>query len=392
MRPERLPERLPARLPDYSGGSLVNLIASIVAARGGKALHPPLRNLPQDKLRDARNVVLLIIDGLGDNYLMRRGAGGELARRRRASLTSVFPSTTASAITTSYTGRTPLEHGLTGWFTYFGEAGCVAAALPFRSRGDYLPLARRGVKPEQVYVCGSIFESLADASFVVTHKEIVDSEYNMCHCRGAQRLAYETPDELVSQIEAVVKSAAGRKFVYAYWPVYDMVSHRYGSESAEAFEQLGKIDFAFGRLLSQLSGTDSVVIATADHGFIDVAPEESFELPASLAPQLRLPLCGERRVAYCHVHDARAFIEKAKEWLGERADVMPSTNLVDQGWFGPGTPHPRFAERIGDVALVMRGRYTVKDWTPGESRHLHIGNHGGTSDDEMLIPLILETT
>ena len=33
-----------------------------------------------------------------------------------------------------------------------------------------------------------------------------------------------------------------------------------------------------------------------------------------------------------------------------------------------------------------------RNWTPGESRHLHIGNHGGTSEDEMLIPLILEAT
>jgi len=378
--------------PDYFGGSLVNLIASIVASRGGKALHSPLRNVSGDELRDARNVVLLIIDGLGDNYLMRRGAGGELAQRRRASLTSVFPSTTASAITTSYTGRTPLEHGLTGWYTYFGEAGCVAAALPFKSRGDHLTLARRGVTPEQIYDSASVFEALPVRSIVVTSKDIVDSEYNLRHCRGAQRVAYETLDELVAGIEAAVKSGGDRKFVYAYWPVYDMVSHRYGAESAEAFEQLGKIDEAFGRLLARLAGTQSLVIATADHGFIDVAPEESFELSPSLAPHLRLPLCGERRVAYCHVHDASTFMEKAKDWLGERADVMPSRQLADEGWFGPGTPHPRFAERIGDVALVMRGRYTVKDWTPGESRHLHIGNHGGTSDDEMVIPLILEAT
>jgi hypothetical protein len=378
--------------PDYCGGSLVNLIASIVASRGGKALHAPLANLPATELRDARNIVLLIVDGLGDNYLLRRGAGSELARRRRAALTSVFPSTTASAITTSYTGRTPLEHGLTGWFTYFGEAGCVSAALPFRSRGDYLPLARRGVTPEQIYVCDSIFEFVSDASFVVTYKDIIDSEYNIRHCRGAQRSAYETLDELVAGIETAVKSSDRRKFIYAYWPVYDMVSHRYGADSAEAFEQFGKIDAVFGELLARLAGTDSLVIATADHGFIDVAPEESLELPASLAPLLRFPLCGERRVAYCHVHDAPLFVQKAKEWLGERADVMPSRRLVDEGWFGPGAPHPRFAERIGDVALVMRGRYAVKDWTPGESRHLHIGNHGGTSEDEMLIPLIMEAT
>src|SRR5918999_5564525 len=128
--------------PDYSGGSLVNLMSSIVAARGGKALHSPLRNLRTEELRAARNLVLLIVDGLGDNYLMRRGAGGELARRRRASLTSVFPSTTASAITTSYTARTPLEHGLTGWFTYFGEAGRGFGARPFFRPGGPLPLSK----------------------------------------------------------------------------------------------------------------------------------------------------------------------------------------------------------------------------------------------------------
>jgi type I phosphodiesterase/nucleotide pyrophosphatase len=378
--------------PDYSGGSLVNLVASIVAARGGAALHAPLRNLRAEELRAARNVVLLIVDGLGDNYLMRRGAGGELARRRRASLTSVFPSTTASAITTSYTGRTPLEHGLTGWFTYFSEAGCVSAALPFRSRGDMQPLARRGVSPETIFTARSVFQDLADRSIVVTHKDIIDSEYNSCHCRGAQRLAYETLDELVAQTEAAVKSGPERKFVYAYWPVYDMVSHRYGAESAEAFEQFSKIDAAFGVLLRRLAGTDSVVIATADHGFIDVAPEECFDLPGFLASMLRFPLCGERRVAYCHVHDSRGFVERAKDWLGERAEVLLSKELVSDGWFGPGTPHPRLAERVGDVTLLMRNRYTVKDWTPGESRHLHIGNHGGTSEDEMLIPLILEAT
>jgi hypothetical protein len=378
--------------PDYSGGSLVNLIASIVAARGGKALHAPLASIAASELREARNIVLLIVDGLGDNYLVRRGAGGELAKRRRAALTSVFPSTTASAITTTYTGRTPLEHGLTGWFTYFGEAGCVSAALPFRSRGDYLPLARRGVTPEQIYVCDSIFQSVTEASFVVTYKDIIDSEYNVRHCRGAQRSAYETLDELVAAIETAVKRNDQRKFVYAYWPVYDMVSHRYGAGSAEAFGEFSKMDAAFGELLARLAGTDSVVIATADHGFIDVAPEESLELPPSLASLLRFPLCGERRVAYCHVHDPAAFIEKARDWLGERADVLPSRRLVDEGWLGPGAPHPRIDERIGDVVLVMRGRYTVKDWTPGESRHLHIGNHGGTSEDEMLIPLILEAT
>ncbi|HEX6267324.1 MAG TPA: alkaline phosphatase family protein [Burkholderiales bacterium] len=377
--------------PDYAGGSLVNLIASIVAGRGGPARHAPLKALSAEQLADARNVVLVLIDGLGDNYLLRRGAGGELARRRKAAITSVFPSTTASAITTSYTGCTPLEHGLTGWFTYFGEAGYVAAALPFRTRGDNLPLRSKGFTPERAFPAQPLFESLKVRSVVVTHRDIVDSDYNRRHCTGAERRAYGTLEEFVDQIEAAVKSGPERKFVYAYWPEYDAVSHRHGSQGAEAFRQFEQIDAAFGRLLARLSGTDAVLIATADHGFIDVAPDESLELPSFLSSRLRFPLCGERRVVYCHAHDPEFFLNEAKSWLGERADVMPSRTLVDEGWFGPGAAHPRFAERIGDVALVMRAHWTVKDWTAGEPRHLHIGNHGGTSDDEMMIPLIVES-
>ena len=85
-------------------------------------------------------------------------------------------------------------------------------------------------------------------------------------------------------------------------------------------------------------------------------------------------------------------MEKAKEILAGQAEVRASRELLDEGWFGPGRPHPRFAERIGDVALVMKGRATVKDWVPGEPRHLHIGNHGGTSDDEMHIHLVVAKT
>ena len=379
-------------VPAYGGGSLVNLMASLVEALGGARRHPPLALLPPGELGGARNVVLAIFDGLGDNYLRRQGAGGELARRRRGAITSVFPSTTASAITTSYTGCTPLEHGLTGWFTYFGEAGYVAAPLPFRTRGDMLPLREKGFTPERAFPARSIFESLDARSIVVTSQQIIDSDYNVHHCAGAERLPYDNLERFVGQVEAAVKSGPQRKFVYAYWPEYDAISHRYGSLSAEAAREFGRIDEAFGQLLTRLAGTETLVIATADHGFIDVPDDQCLELPASLAAMLRFPLCGERRVVYCHVHEPDAFLKKARDWLGERAEAKRSRALVEEGWFGPGEPHPRFAERVGDVVLVMNGHYTVKDWTPGEARHLHIGNHGGPSADEMMIPLIVEST
>jgi hypothetical protein len=378
--------------PDYKGGGLVNLIASVVQACGGKPRHALLRELSPQDIAAARNIILLIVDGLGDRYLMRQAPGSELARRRRAAITSVFPSTTASAITTSYTGCTPLEHGLTGWFTYFGEAGYVAAPLPFRTRGDNIALPEKGFSAERAFPAQPIFGLLERRAIVVTYREIVDSHYNVRHCLGAERRAYGTLEEFVDEVEAAVKSSAEPKFIYAYWPQYDAISHRHGAMSAEAARAFADFDAAFGKLIARLSMSESVVIATADHGFIDVPAEASLELPPKLCALLRLPLCGERRVAYCHVHDASRFIEEASDWLGERAEVRPSAELVADGWFGPGEPHPRFSERVGDVTLVMRGHYTVKDWTPGEPRHLHIGNHGGPSEEEMMIPLIVEST
>jgi type I phosphodiesterase/nucleotide pyrophosphatase len=378
-------------LPAYGGGSLVNLIATIVEACGGPRRHPGLAKLSAAELAQARNVVLVIIDGLGDNYLMRQGAGGELARRRCGAITSVFPSTTASAITTSYTGCTPFEHGLTGWFTYFGEAGYVAAPLPFRTRGDNTPLREKGFTPARAFPVAPLFESLKTRSIVVTYRQIIDSDYNVRHCAGAERRAYATLEEFVDQVEAAVKSGPERKFVYAYWPEYDAISHRYGSHSAEATREFERVDEAFGRIVSRLAGTESAIVATADHGFIDVPPEASLELPSQLASMLRFPLCGERRVAYCHVHDTEAFMQNAREWLGERGEVKRSRELVDEGWFGRGTVHPRFAERVGDVTLMMNCLFTVKDWVAGDPRHLHIGNHGGPSEDEMMIPLIVES-
>jgi len=380
-------------LPDYAGGGFVNLIASLAAGCGGEPRHPELRLLPAAEAAGARNVVLAIIDGLGDNYLRTHGARGVLARHRRGSISAVFPSTTASAITTSFTGATPYEHGLTGWFTYFSAAGCVAAPLPFRTRGDNLPLAVRGISGSHLFSGSSVFDSIGVRGIVVTHRSIVDSNYNLHYCGRAERIPYADLQGFITQTEAAVKSGPERKFVYTYWPEFDTLAHRHGVGSPEVHSQFERIDAAFAELAKRLSGTDTLLVATADHGFLDSTGSSSLTLEDSpgLAGMLRFPLCGERRAAFCHVQEGRVpeFAARARDWLGNRAEVRKSAELAKEGWFGNGIAHPRLAERIGDITFLMTGCYTVKDWTPGEPHHLHIGNHGGTSEDEMRIPLVV---
>lgn len=375
--------------PDYAGGGFSNLVASLVEASGGAPRQPTLACLPVAELRDAQNIVFLIIDGLGDNYLRANGTGGHILKHRRQAISAVFPSTTASAITTSFTGATPREHGLTGWFTYFSEAACVGAPLPFQRRGERTSL---GIAPARIFVEPPLFDTLAARSIVVSWRPIIDSPYNLRHCGRAERLAYENLAGFLEQTVSAVKSGPERKFVYAYWPDFDALAHRHGVASTEVRAHFDSLDAVFGELLARLAGTDALLVLTADHGFIDCPQEESIELPPELAALLRFPLCGERRVAFCHVREQGTFLEKAKAFFGDRAQVRASRELAEEGWFGTGREHPRFAERIGDLAIVMHGRGTVKDWVPGEPRHLHIGNHGGMSEDEMRIPLVVAKT
>jgi len=301
----------------------------------------------------------------------------------------VCPSTTASAITSSYTGRTPLEHGLTGWFTYFSQAACVGSPLRYQRRGEKGSL---GVPPDRLFAEASLFDGLPTRSIVVSYRPIIDSTYNVHHCGRAERLAYDDLNGFLEQTVAAVKSAPQRKLVYAYWPEFDALSHQHGVGSAQVRTHFAALDAVFGELMARLSGTDTILVLSADHGFVDCPVDEAAELPPELASMLRFPLCGERRVAFCHVHEPKRFLENAKAFFGARANVCPSIELAEQGWFGTGRPHANFAERIGDVALVMSGRGTVKDWVPGEARHLHASDHGGASEDEMRIPLVVAKT
>jgi hypothetical protein len=109
-------------LPDYAGGGIVNLMQSVATACGStRARYPELAVLSAAQLARARHVVLLVIDGLGLRTLARHAASPHLQRHLLGSMTSVFPSTTASAITTLMTGLAPAQHGLTGWHMHMDE-------------------------------------------------------------------------------------------------------------------------------------------------------------------------------------------------------------------------------------------------------------------------------
>jgi hypothetical protein len=380
--------------PDYQGGSIVNLMASVVGGFGGRTEYRPARAIGPGELASARNVVLLVLDGLGHRHLLRARADGALARHLRASLTSTFPSTTAAAITTFMTGLAPQAHGLTGWHMYFRELGAVLAVLPFRPRHGGPSLAASGVvTPAELLGHAPVFDQLDARSFVVSPASIVESDFNRAVSGQARRVGYARLEDMIGAVREIVLAGTGRQYVYAYYSELDTQAHAFGVNARETQEELERVDAAFERLLGELAGTDTLVLATADHGFVDTRPETVIDLAAhpALAATLALPLCGEPRVAYCYVKPGQgaAFERYVESQLGHAAALRASADLLAEGWFGPGSTHPRLAERIGDYVLVMKDRYAIRDLLHGERRHAQIGVHGGISEDEMLVPLIV---
>ena len=377
-------------MPDYHGGSIVNLMASIAQALEAEdRLYPPLRALPPARLT-SRNIVLLVIDGLGHDGLITHCRDGVLARHLKDRMTSVFPSTTATAITTFLTGMAPQQHGVTGWFTYFRELGTVLAVLPYQPRhGSPAPT----VPARMLFDHVPVFDRLAARSHVVAPNRIVHSEFNTVHNGKARPHAFASLGQMFRTIAQIVRGPGERNYIYAYWPELDRLAHEHGIASGEAVAHLAEIDAAFGNFLVGIGGTGTTVIVTADHGFIDARPDQTIELDAhpQLAATLSLPLCGERRAAYCYVHASQRaqFVEYVGAHLEEYADLKDSEYLIEAGYFGLGPPHARLHERIGDYTLIMKDRSIIKDWLPGEPRYVHIGVHGGMSAQEMYVPLIV---
>ena len=97
--------------PDYSN-NIVNLMSSIGEASGVSSPYAPLDSL--ESLRESKNIVLMIVDGLGYNYLQKYGRGTTLQKNLKGSITSVFPPSTGSAITSFLSGLPPQQHGVIG--------------------------------------------------------------------------------------------------------------------------------------------------------------------------------------------------------------------------------------------------------------------------------------
>ncbi|MCR4322643.1 MAG: alkaline phosphatase family protein [Candidatus Azambacteria bacterium] len=377
--------------PNYKNGSIVNLMSSVGGAFGVKSMYNELALLSAKELKDVRNVVLIVLDGLGYEFLISKES--VLHEGLRGKITSVYPPTTSAAITTFATGVAPQQHAVTGWFMHLKEVGTVSTILRFCPRAGGAPFSAQGVSIIDVLDVKTLSSQMEVSAYEITRNDLIDSDYSAMVSEGKTVLGYDTLNGFFTQIKQAIQHHKKRKYIFAYWPSIDSLCHEYGTNSTEVNVHFRELDKKMKAFLRSIQGTDTTVIITADHGLIDVPKERVIKLAdhPKLQEYLTLPFCGDSRTKYCYVHPAKAkqFEAYVKTKLRNYCEMHTSEDFIKKGYFGLFTQNPKLADRVGDYVLCMKENYIFFDEVLGENKHINKGNHAGGSKEEMFVPLVV---
>ncbi|WP_308211591.1 alkaline phosphatase family protein [Microbacterium hydrocarbonoxydans] len=353
--------------------SVVGVAGELFAALRGES-----KALPR-----AESVVLVLIDGLGA-ITLRAHAGH--ARSLTAGMAkkdvahTVFPSTTAAALTSLLTGVWPGEHGLVGYRVLDRERDLLVNQLS--------GWESEGIDPLAWQPAATVFErASADGrrAFAVGVAAYARSGFTRATLRGAEFVSAEAPADRVRVAYDLAERHPG-SLVYCYLPEVDKAGHRHGVDSPHWIAALEELDSALSVRVPPGVG----VIVTADHGMVDVPAHRQVVLEAEHLEGVR-HLGGEPRMLHAYLEpdaDAAAVTARWRSDLEGFADVGTREDAVRAGLFGPVVTDAA-ASRIGDVLIVSRGNVAVYDGTAADQRNRGmVGQHGALTPEERQVPLL----
>jgi len=357
-------------LPAYGGACIDGIVRALLERKFGTPAWMPAM------VAEARQVVLLTLDGLGWEQLHASSRlASTLCSMSGDKITTVAPSTTATALTSLTTSEPPARHGVVGYRVRVG-GNDVLNVLRWRvPSGD----ARQLVPPGEFQVIEP-FEGTRPP--VVTRAEFAETGFTGAHLAGVRLCGWRMPSTLVTWVRRLLGD--GEPFVYAYYDGIDKVAHEYGI--GDAYEdELAATDRLVGDIIGILP-PGACLVVTSDHGQVDVG-ENIVALSSALLDFTAL-LSGEGRFRWLHARpglEARV-LETARELYSDQAWVRERDEAVAQGWFG-GPLSSDASTRLGDVVLAPFEPVAFLD--PGDVGEVRLrSRHGSLTSAEMLVPLL----
>ena len=250
-------------------------------------------------------------------------------------ITSVAPTTTATALTSIATGRAPSEHGVLGYRVAVADDQ-VLNVLRWQV-GSGRPRDARRTIPAATFQPFAPFPGSPTPVPVVSRVEFGGTGFTAVHLGDSPLHGYRVLSTMVVETRQLL--AQGSPFIYGYYDGIDKVAHAHGlGEHYDA--ELRAVDELVAEIAASLPD-GAVLVVTADHGQVDVGPQ--VVLPGKdLMSAVRF-ISGEGRFRWLHAQPgaAKDLLADADELYGETTWVRTRDQLLDDGWFGG--PPPRRA-------------------------------------------------
>jgi len=386
-------------LPNRDGFSLTAVARLIQSALGTSTDSGSLCEALS--LGRATRVVLLVLDGLGLLKLSSLCAQGAvptlaaLARRGRLQpLTSVFPSTTATALASLATGLDPIGHGMLGYRLFLREIPAITDMLRMSivGTGNAGTAQDAGLDLETLFTAQTLCQRLGKsgiATHALLHRPLVGSGLSQILYRGCDGVhPVASFDDMCVTTRQILDRQQGPAFVSLYWAGLDSVGHARGPNSDAFLAEAKTVDATLEREL--VSGLEDVLLLiAADHGMVPMRPEDYIpfaSLGRDVSDRVAIPPTGESRANYLHTTCPLAKGREAMTELPGGLYHLSIEKALEIGLFGSDDPHPEAMHRMGQELIVATGTSGVHQPYPKSVRLP--GMHGGLTEHEMLVPLI----
>jgi len=356
---------------------LADLTNSIFNSLGLPETIDPL-GIAQSGMREC----LILIDGMGKDAVEKYGEQFSVFSQLKfhQTLYANFPSTTATSLSTLGTGVLPGVHGMLGYTVRVPRSdNRLLNALKWDERVD----------PVMWQKVPTFFERAMSNSISVTHvaaKRYEGSGFTQAALRGAKYVGANGIDEMVQAVKLAL--APKPSFVYTYLNSLDSAGHSDGVGSDKWLTALRQVcDFISKIVQSVPEGTR--VWITSDHGMVNSTEQIVLGQDNNLLENVTL-IGGEPRAR--HIYLAKGSesesISKWREFFGGKVQIFSKADAIGAGLFGQ-TVTEDSADRMGDLIAIPNTDLILIDPARVREESSMVGHHGGTTEREVEIPLLL---
>ncbi len=363
--------------PDYDN-SILSVSNSILRYYGATAHHNTLPLLDSLLTKNYKNVVLLIMDGMGINVLERTLPETAFLRKHiHAEISSVFPCTTTAAKIAILSGKTPAEHGWIGWSCYFKEVDKCIDLFSNHESGTKKPASEVN-QPGKYLAYDTILKQVDTAT---------SGKIKTCSVSPFSAYFANTMESICEHLKTLCNED-GQKFIFAYHDQPDHDMHDFGVSSACIQKMMADYNSRLESLINALSNT--LLLITADHGMTDIHMKRIEDYP-QIEKTVKRHICVEPRC--CSFYIKEEYISDFPlifaDAFGDKFILFTHDEFMESGLLGSGKRHPKVNDFVGDYMAVAVSDFALwYDDSNGEFNDFK-GAHAGLTKEELTVPLIM---